>query len=109
MPDYRRFGLCLIGDESKDLTMSNKAKPRRPSKIMSKTDTTEKGIETLIMRHMTGTRGSTNGASSSRQNNGQGVVKGLWVSIPPAGEQASIVAPLAEATNPLNNAIAQNE
>ena len=52
---------------------------------------------------------STNGASSSMQNIGQGVVKGLWVSMPPVGEQISIVASLAESTDPLNTAITRTE
>jgi hypothetical protein len=52
---------------------------------------------------------STNGASSSMQNIGQGVVKGLWVSLPPVDEQALIVTALAEATHPLTTAIARTE
>ncbi|MCK6395177.1 hypothetical protein [Zoogloea sp.] len=52
---------------------------------------------------------STNGASSSMQNIGQGVVKGLWVSMPPLDEQAVILAALTEATDPLNTAIARTE
>ena len=37
---------------------------------MAATDTTEKGLETLIMRHMTGTDGLASGAA--------GVVASIW-------------------------------
>ena len=52
---------------------------------------------------------STNGASSSMQNIGQGVVKGLWVSMPPVDEQATIVTAIAEETVPLTTAISRTE
>ena len=48
---------------------------------------------------------STNGASSSMQNIGQGVVKNLWVSVPTVGEQSKIVARIAKETQPLSTVI----
>ena len=52
---------------------------------------------------------STNGASSSMQNIGQGVVKNLWVAMPPAREQAEIVSHLERVTHPLNVAVNRME
>lgn len=64
MPDYKRFRVCLIVDESKGITkVQTKPTPRRPGQTMSKTDTTEKGLESLIMRHLTGMDGLACGAA----------------------------------------------
>ncbi|MBK8246854.1 MAG: hypothetical protein IPK85_05580 [Gemmatimonadetes bacterium] len=52
---------------------------------------------------------STNGASSSMQNIGQGVLKNLWVWMPPVPEQECIVADIAVATQPANVAIFRME
>ena len=52
---------------------------------------------------------STNGASSSMQNIGQGVVKNLWVAMPAVAEQASIVAHISRETEPLTTAITSLE
>jgi type I restriction enzyme S subunit len=52
---------------------------------------------------------STNGASSSMQNIGQGVLKNLWLAIPPIGEQQEIVESLAAETAPLNDGITRLE
>jgi type I restriction enzyme S subunit len=52
---------------------------------------------------------STNGASSSMQNIGQGVVKNLWISMPPVDEQCLIVSVLVTKIDPLNTAIARTE
>jgi type I restriction enzyme, S subunit len=52
---------------------------------------------------------STNGASSSMQNIGQGVVKNLWVSMPTVAEQDAIVAHLAVTTQPANAAVSRLE
>jgi len=52
---------------------------------------------------------STNGASSSMQNGGQGVIKNLWVSMPAVAEQEKIVTYLAAETQPLTSAITRLE
>jgi type I restriction enzyme S subunit len=52
---------------------------------------------------------STNGASSSMQNIGQGVLKNLWVSAPSVDEQKCIVSFIEKATNPLTTAIKRLE
>jgi type I restriction enzyme S subunit len=52
---------------------------------------------------------STNGASSSMQNIGQGVLKNLWISTPSVSEQASIVSQITVDTEPLTTAIARYE
>jgi type I restriction enzyme S subunit len=52
---------------------------------------------------------NTNGASSSMQNIGQGVLKNLWVSMPPVIEQDNIVAYIAVATEPSRVAISRLE
>lgn len=52
---------------------------------------------------------STNGASSSMQNIGQGVLKNLWIFMPPIKEQESIVNTLSEQTRGLDVTIAQAE
>jgi type I restriction enzyme S subunit len=52
---------------------------------------------------------STNGASNSMQNIGQGVLKNLWVSMPEVAEQASTVANLATECAPLNAASSRLE
>jgi type I restriction enzyme S subunit len=45
---------------------------------------------------------STNGASSSMQNIGQGVVENLWLATPSVAEQEEIVSRIAVDTQPLN-------
>ncbi len=52
---------------------------------------------------------STNGASSSMQNIGQGVLKNLWVSMPTVSEQDRIVTYITTATQPIDTAIARLE
>ena len=52
---------------------------------------------------------STNGASSSMQNIGQGVLKNLWLAVPPLPEQLQIVQRIAADTQPLTAAIARLE
>jgi type I restriction enzyme, S subunit len=52
---------------------------------------------------------STNGASSSMQNIGQGVLKNLWVAMPAVVEQDSIVTHIAIATQPASVAISRLE
>ncbi|MDX2034156.1 MAG: restriction endonuclease subunit S [Blastocatellia bacterium] len=52
---------------------------------------------------------STNGASSSMQNIGQGVLKNLWVTMPPVNEQTKIVAAIFEETCGLDNTISRAE
>jgi type I restriction enzyme S subunit len=52
---------------------------------------------------------STNGASSSMQNIGQGVLKNLWVAAPSVAEQDMIVTHIAVATQPLRAAISRLE
>lgn len=52
---------------------------------------------------------STNGASDSMQNIGQGVVRNLVVSLPPIDEQQRVVATLADQTGSLARAISQAE
>ncbi len=52
---------------------------------------------------------STNGASSSMQNIGQGVIKNLWVSMPSVAEQDNIVKQIAVATEPVSNSISRLE
>ena len=89
---------------------------------MSKTDTTEKGLETLIMRHMTGTDGLPSGAPF-------GVGVGVAEAAPAYGgtgwfagnsaaydrefavdnEQQQIVDSIAVETTALNTAIARTE
>jgi len=52
---------------------------------------------------------STNGASSSMQNIGQGVLKNLWLAVPPVEEQQAIVERIRIETRPLNEAISRLE
>jgi type I restriction enzyme S subunit len=52
---------------------------------------------------------STSGASSSMQNIGQGVLKNLWVAVPPVAEQLEIVQRIVADTQPLTTAIARLE
>ena len=52
---------------------------------------------------------STNGASSSMQNIGQGVLKNLWVAMPPVAEQKAIVAHIEVETQPLSAATSRIE
>jgi type I restriction enzyme S subunit len=52
---------------------------------------------------------STNGASSSMQNIGQGVLKNLWVSMPAVPEQDRIVEHIAVATQPVSTALSRLE
>jgi type I restriction enzyme, S subunit len=52
---------------------------------------------------------STNGASTSMQNIGQGVLKNLLVAMPPVTEQDEIVAHIAVATEPSRAAISRLE
>jgi type I restriction enzyme S subunit len=52
---------------------------------------------------------STNGASSSMQNVGQGVLKNLWVSVPCVEEQIGIVSYISTATEPATLAISRLE
>jgi type I restriction enzyme, S subunit len=52
---------------------------------------------------------STNGASSSMQNVGQGVLKNLWVSMPPVAEQDRITAQIAVEAQPLSAATSRLE
>jgi type I restriction enzyme S subunit len=52
---------------------------------------------------------STNGASSSMQNIGQGVLKNLWLAVPPVEEQRAIVERITIETRPLNDAISRLE
>ena len=52
---------------------------------------------------------STNGASSSMQNIGQGVLKNLWVSMPAVAEQDRIVKHISVATQPVSAAISRLE
>jgi type I restriction enzyme, S subunit len=52
---------------------------------------------------------STNGASASMQNIGQGVLKNLWVSIPPIEEQIQIIAKINEETQQLTKTIDRTE
>jgi type I restriction enzyme S subunit len=52
---------------------------------------------------------STNGASSSMQNIGQGVLKKLWVSIPTIAEQERIVDYIASECEPLSTAVTRTE
>jgi len=51
----------------------------------------------------------TNGASSSMQNIGQGVLKNLWVTMPPVEEQKDIVAAVFEETRFPDTAIHRTE
>ena len=48
---------------------------------------------------------STNGASSSMQNIGQGVIWNLWISLPPTSEQSKILAHVNEARKNIDQAI----
>jgi type I restriction enzyme S subunit len=50
---------------------------------------------------------STNGASDSMQNIGQGVIRNLWISLPPLDEQREIVKELEKMTASLAVAIGQ--
>jgi len=50
---------------------------------------------------------STNGASDSMQNIGQGVVKNLWLAVPPVDEQRLIVGRFTSETASIDLAIAQ--
>ena len=52
---------------------------------------------------------STNGASSSMQNIGQGVLKNLLISMPPVAEQNEIVKRVDDATQPVGIAISRLE
>ena len=52
---------------------------------------------------------STNGASSSMQNIGQGVLKNLWVAMPSIDEQIAIVTQIGVKTLPLATAILRLE
>jgi type I restriction enzyme S subunit len=52
---------------------------------------------------------STNGASDSMQNIGQGVLKNLWVSMPAVAEQDKIVTYIAVATQPVSAALSRLE
>ena len=52
---------------------------------------------------------STNGASSSMQNTGQGVLKNLWVSMPAVAEQERIVTHVTAATQSASIAICRLE
>ena len=52
---------------------------------------------------------STNGASDSMQNIGQGVIKNFWVAIPPVREQGQIVSCIAQKVTPLAAAITRTE
>jgi len=52
---------------------------------------------------------STNGASDSMQNIGQGVIRNLWISLPSLREQQMIVAEIQGRTRMLDTRIAQEE
>jgi type I restriction enzyme S subunit len=52
---------------------------------------------------------STSGASSSMQNIGQGVLKNLWVAVPPVSEQLEIVLRIDSNIQPLTAAIGRLE
>lgn len=52
-----------------------------------KTDTTEKGLETLIMRHMTGTDGLASGATGVVADAGRRFGGNGWYAVPFAGHQ----------------------
>ena len=52
---------------------------------------------------------STSGASSSMQNIGQGVLKNLWVAVPPVSEQLEIVLRIHSNIQPLTAAIGRLE
>jgi type I restriction enzyme, S subunit len=52
---------------------------------------------------------STNGASSSMQNIGQGVLKNLWISMPPVAEQEQIIVHIASESASLNITISRLE
>lgn len=52
---------------------------------------------------------STSGASSSMQNIGQGVLKNLWVAVPPVSEQINIAMQIEADTQPLTAAIGRLE
>src|ERR1022692_2515510 len=47
---------------------------------------------------------STNGASDSMQNIGQGVIKNLWIAMPPLAEQCQIVEAIEKETSSLTGA-----
>ena len=87
---------------------------------MSKTDTTEKGLETLIMRHMTGTDGLPSGtpfgvgvAEAAPASGGTGWFAGNSAAYDREfavdNEQQQIVDSIAVETTALNSVIARTE
>ena len=87
---------------------------------MSKTDTSEKGLETLIMRHMTGTDGLPSGtpfgvgvAEAAPASGGTGWFAGNSAAYDREfavdNEQQQIVDSIAVETTALNTAIARTE
>ena len=52
---------------------------------------------------------STNGASSSMQNIGQGVIRNLWISLPPISEQKKALSHIREITKNIDQTISRAE
>ena len=52
---------------------------------------------------------STNGASSSMQNIGQGVIWNLWISLPPVSEQKRILSHIQETNKNIDQAITRTQ